>query len=156
MAASVTPPTAADRDAMLERLRQQLFVYGDALVARGDAAERARVEAEARAARRVRRAALSAVIFGSNFGANTSCFGSLARLAITHLEQKGMIMPVGERHHAQLHGRTCGGHEHARRDNCERILHPHGEQIHYGMPDACRPSWHLERLHQGPDANVDG
>ena len=31
MAASVTPPTAADRDAMLERLRQQLFVYGDAL-----------------------------------------------------------------------------------------------------------------------------
>merc|ERR1712216_16857 len=27
--------------------------------------------------------------------------GSLARLAIQHLEQKGMIMPVGERHHAQ-------------------------------------------------------
>merc|ERR1711975_214455 len=28
--------------------------------------------------------------------------GSLARLAIQHLEQKGTIMPVGDRHHAQL------------------------------------------------------
>merc|ERR1712056_25755 len=38
--------------------------------------------------------------------------GSVARLAIRHLEEKDLIMPVGEKHHAQMiYTRNIGGDE---------------------------------------------
>jgi Na+/H+ antiporter NhaD/arsenite permease-like protein len=46
--------------------------------------------------RDARRAALSAVIFGSNFGANTACIGSLGGLMMRRLaEQQGVIVTNG-------------------------------------------------------------
>ena len=46
--------------------------------------------------RDARRAALSAVIFGSNFGANTACIGSLGGLMMRRLAaQQGVVVTNG-------------------------------------------------------------
>jgi hypothetical protein len=44
--------------------------------------------------RDARRAALSAVIFGSNFGANTACIGSLGGLMMRRLAQQQVIIII--------------------------------------------------------------